>query len=382
MEEKNYIALGLMSGTSMDGVDASIITSIDGEFYDVKLDKYFEYSQDLSLKIVDLRNKIKVFKDLNRYSDELKSIEKEITIFHAKAVNDILQIVKKKKLPNPKIIGFHGQTIFHSPENKTSVQLGDGRLLSQLTKKRVIYNFRQNDLNNDGQGAPLTPIFHKSLKEKILKKNDEAMIINIGGISNATFLKNDVMFAADIGPGNCLIDEWIRINSNNKFDKEGSIARSGKINELIFNQALDNFQISDKNSLDIKDFDVSFVRGLSLEDGASTLTNFTAEIVCEGLKNFLQSNRYIFDDTFLNLIICGGGRKNKYLMELLEKKISKFINFKSFKSIDDYDVDGDFIESQAFAFLAVRSNLKLPISFPETTGCKKACTGGVMVKNF
>ena len=164
MEEKNYIALGLMSGTSMDGVDASIITSIDGEFYDVKLDKYFEYSQDLSLKIVDLRNKIKVFKDLNRYSDELKSIEKEITIFHAKAVNDILQIVKKKKLPNPKIIGFHGQTIFHSPENKTSVQLGDGRLLSQLTKKRVIYNFRQNDLNNDGQGAPLTPIFHKSLK--------------------------------------------------------------------------------------------------------------------------------------------------------------------------------------------------------------------------
>ena len=382
---KIFTALGLMSGTSMDGVDASIISSIDGIEYDQKFNRYYEYDKSFYQKISSIRDKILTSKDLKKLSKELNSLEKEITLFHAKVANDVDHSIKKLNVPKFEIIGFHGQTMFHSPKEKISLQLGDGNLLSQLSKKTVVYDFRQNDLKNGGQGAPLTPIFHKSLLDKTWSA--PTIFINIGGITNVTCFHSEnkfevSMFASDIGPGNCLIDEWVRINSNNKFDKEGLIARSGKINKLIFNQALDNFQILDKNSLDIKDFDVSFVRGLSFEDGASTLTNFTVEIVCEGLKNFLQINRHIFEDNFLNLIICGGGRKNKYLMELLEKKISKFINFKSFKSIDDYNVDGDFIESQAFAFLAVRSSLKLPISFPETTGCKKACTGGMMVKNF
>ena len=159
--EKNYTALGLMSGTSMDGVDASIfflmvtqviITSIKNQ--------YFEYDKDLYQKLTNLRDKITNSKDLKNHSKELNSIEKEITFFHAKIVNEMI------KSSHPKfeidIVGFHGQTIFHNAEEKISVQLGDGNLLSQLTKKKVVYNFRQNDLKNGGQGAPLTPIFHQN----------------------------------------------------------------------------------------------------------------------------------------------------------------------------------------------------------------------------
>ena len=318
----------------------------------------------------------------------MKILEKEITLFHAKVVNDLINSAKRSQISSPEIIGFHGQTIFHNPEEKISVQLGDGKLLSQLSKKTVIYNFRKNDLMNGGQGAPLTPIFHKSLKEKIYGNNIPVIFINIGGITNVTCFNSmdkfdKSMFASDIGPGNCLIDEWVRNNTNEKYDKDGIIAKSGKINELILNQALDNFEGNLNSSLDIKDFDVSFARGLSLEDGASTITNFTAEIITTSLKNLLDKNKYDLDNHLLpNFIICGGGRKNKYLMDLLSVKISKKIGYKKFQLIDEHNVDGDFIESEAFAFLAIRSFLNLPISFPNTTGCKEPCTGGVMVKNY
>jgi anhydro-N-acetylmuramic acid kinase len=318
----------------------------------------------------------------------LKILEKEITLFHAKVVSDLINSAKRSQISSPEIIGFHGQTVFHNPEEKISVQLGDGKLLSQLSKKTVIYNFRKNDLMNGGHGAPLTPIFHKSLKEKIYGNNIPVIFINIGGITNVTCFNSmdkfdKSMFASDIGPGNCLIDEWVRNNTNEKYDKDGIIAKSGKINELILNQALDNFEGNLNSSLDIKDFYVSFARGLSLEDGASTITNFTAEIITTSLKNLLEKNKYDLDNHLLpNFIICGGGRKNKYLMDLLSAKISKKIGYKKFQLIDEHNVDGDFIESEAFAFLAIRSFLNLPISFPNTTGCKEPCTGGVMVKNY
>ena len=210
---KIYTALGLMSGTSMDGVDASIISSTDGIEYDEKFNRYFEYDKGLYQKISSIRDKIFTSQDLKKLSKELKSLEKEITLFHAKVVNDVNHSVKKSTISRPEIIGFHGQTIFHNSDDKISVQLGDGKLLSQLVKKTVVYDFRQNDLKNGGQGAPLTPIFHQSIKNNI-NKGDELPIIfiNIGGISNATCFYNQKnteskMFAGDIGPGNCLIDE-------------------------------------------------------------------------------------------------------------------------------------------------------------------------------
>ena len=380
-----YTALGLMSGTSMDGVDASIVyLSDDHSSVTRSENQYFEYGKDIYLKLTNLRDKITTSKDLSKYSAELKLIEKEITLFHAKIANIMIKINTEIE---PEIIGFHGQTIFHDSQKKISVQLGDGKLLSQLTKKTVVYDFRQNDLKNDGQGAPLTPIFHQHLVRDISKTLCPALVLNIGGISNVTSIGNnfnlDTLFAGDIAPGNCLLDEWIRKNSKYKYDKDGLIAKSGKVNELILNQAIDNYFPRDNYnfpSLDIKDFSISFVRGLSLEDGAATLTHLTAELIKEGLKKIMIEN-YPNEKDILSkttCLVCGGGRKNKYLIDIIKDNL----NVKAIEPIDKYGLDGDFIESQAFGYLAIRSYLNLPITYPKTTRCIKPSTGGVIVENY
>ena len=183
--EKIYTALGLMSGTSLDGIDVSIIESDGIREYSSILDMYFEYDSKIIKKILEIRDKIVTIEDLNSNSLKINSLEKDITLFHAEAVKET--IIKSKSTID--MIGFHGQTIFHNPQKKITKQLGDGNLLSQLTKKKVIYNFRQNDLENGGQGAPLAPIFHNALANKINKKFNLEFpinILNIGGISNIT----------------------------------------------------------------------------------------------------------------------------------------------------------------------------------------------------
>ena len=380
--EKIYTALGLMSGTSLDGVDVSIIESNGINEYCVILDDYFEYNSKIIKDVIKVRDNISTVEDLKAYQKEINALEKDITLFQAEVVDKTIKKVKK----NVDIIGFHGQTIFHNPEKKFTKQLGDGRLLSQLSKKEVVYDFRKNDLINGGQGAPLTPIFHNLLANKIHKTYNLEFpinILNIGGISNVTTTVNEndldhvsKIYAYDIGPGNCLIDDWIRKNSRKNFDQDGLIARSGKTDDLILNQALENFasKFDYNKSLDIKDFDIFFAKGLSLENGAATITNFTAELIAEGIRhveNKIKTNKS-------NWLVCGGGRKNKYLLESIEK------NFKDLelKPIENYKVNGDFVESQAFAFLAIRSLKNMPISFPNTTRCKKPLTGGILVKNF
>ena len=217
---KIYTALGLMSGTSMDGVDASIIRSDGVNQFLNFFDEYSKFDADLHKKLLSLRNRVSTKADLIKFSEELKILEHELTIFHIKIINKISERYKKSIGENIDLIGFHGQTIFHDPKNKISKQLGDGKLLSQLTKKPVVYDFRQNDLKNGGQGAPLTPVFHNLLANYIFKEyEDFSNILNIGGISNITltvknsdYLKRNLE-AFDIGPGNCLIDEWVRKNS-------------------------------------------------------------------------------------------------------------------------------------------------------------------------
>ena len=382
MKNKLYTAIGLMSGTSMDGVDASLIRSNGIDEFTNILDKYYEYDDNLHQGLIDLRNLILVDEDLRKYSNRLSELEREITIFHSKVVNEI----SLKYNDEIDFIGFHGQTIFHNPEKKITKQLGEGNLLSQIVNKRVIYDFRQKDLKNNGQGAPLTPIFHHLLSQNINKKYKiefPVCFINIGGISNITKIskKNEILEenleAFDLGPGNCLIDEWIRKNSNKNFDLGGSIAKSGKINQLILNQIIDNFKIdSYEKSLDIKDFDISFARGLSLEDGCATITNFTAYLIAKGIEHSnLNGTKPI------KYLICGGGRKNSFLIQNIKDYLSNNKNI-SLDIIDKYSYDGDYVESQAFGYLAIRSFLNLPISFPKTTGCKTPTVGGKLVKNF
>ena len=209
----------------------------------------------------------------------------------------------------------------------------------------------------------------------------QVTFVNIGGIINETTIWDDgFLDAVDVGPGMCLIDKWIRINSKKKYDDKGNIAKDGKINKIILNKALRNFSYTagaiSRKSFDTKDFEdffnilhSSFFKGLSFKDAVATLTEFTVSILRDSL---------IFRGlpAHTRLILCGGGRKNNFLVKRMKQHLIP-VEF-----IDDFGVDGDFVESQAFAHLAVRSYLKLPISFPETTGVRKPCTGGTIVKNF
>ena len=370
--KKDWKSLGLMSGTSGDGVDASLIKSNGIDQYESVKDKYFEYDSDIYKDIHSIKEKIHSIDHLNKFKKELDSLERKITIFHAKVIDQL-------NISDDTIIGFHGQTIYHNPKEKISKQLGNGKLLNQLTKKDIIFNFRNNDILNNGQGAPLAPVFHHLVAVQN-KFNLPICFLNIGGISNITIVKSrdnlDELESKDIGPGNCLIDNWVRKNSNKKFDIDGLLANSGSRNEIIYEQAQELYmnQNNKKLTFDTNDFDISFIRGLSLEDGATTLTDFTASIIGEELSMSIADTK----EKIQNILICGGGRKNKILIKKIEKNLSSNLKL---RLIDDFNINGDFVESQAFAFLAIRSIKGLPISFPNTTGCKIACTGGELIKN-
>ena len=374
--EKFYTSLGLMSGTSMDGVDASIIRSDGENNYEPIFDKYFEYDEVIYSDLLNLRDKINSIKDLTANANQINKLERKITLFHAKISKEII----KNARIDVDLVGFHGQTIFHNAQEKVSKQIGDGNLLSSLLKKDVVYNFRENDILNGGQGAPLAPIFHNLLvNQKQIER--PACVLNIGGIANITLVvskNNEDLKSFDVGPGNCLLDEWVRRHTQMKYDEDGKASNIGKTSEVILNQAIDNFDnISnqEKLSFDIKDFDLSFVKGLSYEDGLSTLVDFTAIIIYQSILESIK----IKENEKLLIIVCGGGRKNLSLMESIRKRLPKNI---SLKIIDDYKIDGDFIESQAFAYLAIRSVLKKAISYSNTTNVKKSSTGGVLVRNY
>lgn len=384
---KILTSLGLMSGTSGDGVDASIIKSNgeiesnDKNVLELVKDKFFEYDKKTISKIHSLRDKINFSKDLEIHIKEIREIEREITLFHAKAAQDMIKGI------DINLIGFHGHTIFHNPKEKISKQIGDAKLLSQLTNKTIVFNFREKDIKNGGEGAPLAPIYHCAIgiKKKIKLPYS---FLNIGGISNITTFSHTwskSFHARDIGPGNCLIDKWIRENSNFNYDKDGDIAKSGTVNRLILEQVynhrsqyFEGKSILDKQrTLDIKNYDLGFVRGLSLEDGAATLTEYTADLLCDFLtNNYFETN--LTGQLFNKLILMGGGRKNKFLVHKIKEKLG---NTSQVFMIDDYGINGDFVESQAFALLAIRSFNKLPTSFPGTTGCEKETIGGEIILN-
>ena len=380
---KIYTALGTMSGTSLDGIDFSIIHTDGEEYLSLSDNSYLEFSNNLKQKIRSIKSKITSTEECKKVisGDEYKELSNEITMIHH---DGIRQIVEHGPGYSIDVIGFHGITLWHKPTDRYTHQLGDAQLLKKsifkyinLKSAEIIFNFRENDILNGGQGAPLTPIYHKALT-KHLKILDPSLIVNIGGITNVTYLNRGKIFSTDIGPGNCLIDKWIKKNFDKNFDIDGKISSEGKVNKKLADDFLSKIKKSKKNkniSYDTSDFDLSAFNILSPKDGAATLSFITAKAIL----NFAK------DLDLKGIIICGGGRHNQAVLDNLKKdkfNISLIDYAKS--SHDDTPVlnlNGDFIESQAFAYLAVRSYLNLPISFPETTGVKKPCVGGLIFKN-
>ena len=362
--KKYFYSIGLMSGTSIDGIDVSLIKS-DGEGNIQVIDNIYQKYNN------KFRNKIKKNIDLcySKYqfiklSREIKAIENDITRKHAKACN---LIKRKNKNINIDLIGFHGQTILHKPKKNYSIQIGDPKLLSKLTKITVVSNFRNNDILNGGQGAPLTPLYHNLILSNIIKKIPSA-IINIGGIANITYLeKKNKIISFDTGPGNYLLDSWVKKKSKAIFDKNGKFSKKGKLDKKVLEKFLINpyYKKKPPKSLDVKDFNLNNLENLNLEDGCATLSTLTIKSIANAIKSLKKPPKII--------LFSGGGRKNKFIINGLKNLLKQPIYL-----IDKFNLNGDFIESQAFAYLAIRSYLKKIITLPTTTGVRKPCSGGII----
>jgi anhydro-N-acetylmuramic acid kinase len=357
-------AIGMMSGTSMDGIAVAAIKTDGEEIFEKKSGLTVSYSSEF-------RDKLRGILGQGTLTTPIASIEKELTELHAHAFFRYLE--EACILPTAvKLIGFHGHTIFHQPpsrfSNPRTWQIGDGQLLSQLTKTDVVFNMRENDVKHGGEGAPLVPLYHRALAHDLKKP---VAIINIGGISNVTWIGHkDQLLAFDMGPGNALLDDWVKTHYNIPYDKDGLIAARGVLNkEVIKNfSAHPYFRQNPPKSLDRLDFNLEDVRHLPPEDALATLTEMTAIAIKEGTRFFSEMPHAY--------IITGGGRLNKTLMGRLAVHLAPA----HVQTTEEIGWDGDYIESEAFAFLAVRATKGLPLSEPTTTGVKKAVSGGAWVK--
>lgn len=348
--EKIYTSLGLMSGTSLDGIDAAIIKT-NGE-------SVLESGPSLTVHYDDaFRNRLRA-----HIRGELPraEVEEELTKLHADAV----AMLREKTPDTIELIGFHGQTTLHRPHEGVTVQIGNGALLAELTGIDVVCDFRTRDVEEGGQGAPLVPLYHAALAHALPKP---LAILNIGGVANLTWLgaKGEII-AFDTGPGNALINDLMHKYTSQEYDAGGKLALSGRVDEARVRQWLNDpfFSKPAPKSLDRNHFDVTAAYTLPLNDAAATISEFTAAAVRKAaeLLRMPKSAWYI----------CGGGRHNAFLMQSLAQKLGDVQN------ADVLGWNGDALEAQAFAYLAVRSLKGLPLSLPTTTGVKEPVTGGVL----
>ncbi len=354
-KESLYTTIGLMSGTSLDGMDAALIKT-DGKEIVETLDFISRPYED------DLREKLRTCLGKTRRDDLLDQAEREMTLAHAAIVKELMSSSKETKID---LIGFHGQTVHHDPANRFTWQIGDGALLAAETGIDVICDFRNADVAAGGQGAPLIPLYHQALAADLVKP---CVILNIGGVANVTYIgDNGALLAFDTGPGNALIDDWVKTHAGQSFDEDAKFARAGEVDMAWIGSFLAHpyFQRKPPKSLDRDEFQAC--SGKSLEEGAATLTALTVATILKAMDHFPALPEHWY--------VTGGGRHNPLIMAGLRKRLSVPVD-----SVDTLGWDGDALEAQGFAYLAVRSLLSLPLSLPTTTGVDTPVTGGVFYR--
>ncbi len=366
-------AIGLMSGTSMDGIDIALLTTDGENWIERGASASVEYSDSfrarLKVGLVDAR----AIHDRTERPGVLRQLERDLTLLHAVAVNDFLheQGLKPHEID---VIGFHGQTVLHRPEQGLTVQIGDGALLAREIGVPVVHDMRAEDMRHGGEGAPLIPAYHAALAANLpLGLKRPAVFVNIGGISNLTYVSEDgALVAYDSGPGNMLIDQWMELYGHGRFDAGGAMAMSGSVNRNIACRYLEHefFKGNRRRSLDRGDFVIPAKDELSLADGARTLAFVSAAAILKSASH-LPASPCVY-------IVSGGGRKNGALMDeltaLAEREGARVID------ADNAGFNGDAMEAEAWAYLAVRSLCGLPLTYPSTTGCDRPVSGGVLVK--
>ena len=341
--------IGLMSGTSGDGVDAALLFTDGKDIAEAGPSLTVPYSDGLRDDILGLM----------RGKGDLKATEQALTLVHAEAVQQLRAQIKEPI----GMIGFHGQTIKHAPKQGITRQIGDARLLVQKTGVSVVNDFRTRDVKEGGQGAPLVPLYHAVMMKSQTKP---LMVVNVGGVANITWLgANGEIIAFDCGPGNALIDDWVYQHKGERFDANGYLALSGKqdVKRVAEFENDPFFAVPPPKSLDRNHFTLDWVKGLSAEDGAATLTAMTATGIAKAMKSVPTDPQQIW--------VSGGGRHNTTLMALLSRYTNKEV-----LPVEHLHLNGDAIEAQAFAYLAARSLQGLALTLPTTTGVPRPVTGG------
>ena len=359
MKSKLFRAIGLMSGTSIDGIDAALVeTDGMGHVRPLAFIPY-SYNQSFRVKLRQLFGKRESLK-----APETDVIERELTELHADIVRTLLTKLNGEA-GKIDVIGFHGQTIWHQPKEGVTVQIGDGALLAKTTGIPVVNDFRSADMKAGGQGAPLVPLYHRALAADLPKP---VAILNVGGVSNITWIGGDSdedIIAFDVGPGNAPLDDWVLHKTGNAFDEYGVLAASGTIHFDLVDKLLQHpfFKKKPPKSLDRGTFVNLVPEDLSPADGAATITKMIAYGVARAL-DFVPEKP-------LHLYVTGGGRHNNTFMRCLTDLLGLPVS-----PVDELGWSGDGLEAEAFAYLAVRSRLGLPLSVPGTTGVKEPITGG------
>lgn len=370
--DSNFLSIGMMSGTSLDGIDVAALYT-DGKsnirFGPHKTVAYNdEDRQVLFLALSEARAWAKQTPDFPM-PESIAIADALITQRHAEVLSLFLK-ENQIKAEQVYTVGFHGQTILHNPEGGRpeggrSVQIGDCARLAELTEIDVVGDFRAADILAGGQGAPLVPLYHASLAEQ-QKAQVPLAVLNVGGVANITFLgSNGVVLGFDTGPGNALLDDWVFEKTNQPYDKDGLLAMRGSVDPDKLLMMLNNpyFERKPPKSLDRNSFSAASLDGLSAPDGAATLTTLTALGVACALPHLPEAPAH--------WIICGGGRHNPVLLDALTEAVDKRV-----MTAEEAGWPGDEMEAQAFAWLAVRARHGLPTTLPETTGCVSPTSGG------
>ena len=351
--------IGLMSGTSMDGIDVAVIET-DGEHIGWSGPaNTLPYPPALRARLD------RAVRKTDRSPAELADLERDLTDAHAAAVEAFVPALPHER-GQVDLVGLHGHTLFHRPEQRRTCQLGDGQRLADRLGIDVVYDFRSADVAAGGQGAPLAPVYHQALAAALERP---VAILNLGGVGNVTWIGDGEPIAFDTGPGNALLDDWARARADRPYDVDGRIAAAGRIDEARLAALLAHpfFEQAPPKSLDRLDITLAPVEGLELEDGAATLAAFTARAVARAQAHLPAPP--------LRWLITGGGRHNATLMAMLAEVLGVPV-----APIETIGADGDALEAQAFAFLAARSLRGLPISFPTTTGAPRPLCGGRLAR--
>lgn len=352
-----------MSGTSLDGIDAALIET-DGEAQVRPVAWRSEQWSDAARAELLAVTELALTFDRPRASPPIVQAEALVTRMHALAVRKLLNSAGIDA-GDIGVIGFHGQTIAHRPDRGWTWQIGDGASLAAATRITCVNDFRSADVAAGGQGAPLIPIYHAALAAGL---DRPVALLNLGGVANITYMgRGGTLIAFDTGPANGMIDQWVAAETGARYDDGGALAAAGQVHQSVLTAMLDHpfFDAAPPKSLDRFDFPLSSVRGLSTEDGAATLTAFTAYALELGLRKLPERPK--------RLIVVGGGRHNPEMLRAIAKRTGL-----TPEPGEVLGLNGDATEAEGFAYMAVRRMNDLPISFPGTTGVPAPMTGGVI----